>query len=188
VHVAGNGCTTLRINTDDGGVEPVEIPTGWATHPDGDDVAIAPIDFDVPDEWAINALAWEDFCPTAERLEELNVGVGDDVVMLGRLSGHSGRQQNQPLARFGNIAMMLDERVKDGRGLFVDAYLVEMRSLPGFSGSPVFICIGAGSYRGTHGGEKAMMPFYTETIGLLNPVSGIAGFAILVSWARSGWY
>jgi hypothetical protein len=102
------------------------------------------------------------------------VGVGDDIVMLGRFSGHSGRDFNRPLARFGNIAMMDDEPVKDGRGFLVSAYLVEMRSLPGFSGSPVFLCLGAGSYRGVYGAEKQakMMPFYSETIGLLGIDTG----------------
>ncbi len=32
----------------------------------------------------------------------------------------------------------------DGRSMSVEAYLAEMHSLPGFSGSPVFIYIGGG--------------------------------------------
>jgi hypothetical protein len=171
VHVVRNGCSTLRINKKDGLVATKELPaSAWVDHPDGDDVAAAPIS--TPKTWEVRALSWADFGPTPERLEELNVGIGDDVLMLGRFVGHAGRQRNQPLARFGNIAMMPGERVKDGRGLFVDAYLVEMRSMPGFSGSPVFIVIGAGSYRGTYGGEKKMMPFYSETIGLLGIDTG----------------
>jgi hypothetical protein len=169
VHVVMNGCTTLRVNKNNGLVATFAIPeTAWVTHPDGDDVVVAPIDFEIPPGWDVGALQWENFYPTAERIEELNVGIGDDVVMLGRFVGHTGRQQNQPLARFGSIAMMLGERVKDGRGLLVDAYLVEMRSLPGFSGSPVFIYIGPGSYRG----NDTMMPFYSETIGLLGIDTG----------------
>jgi hypothetical protein len=105
IHVVRNGGRTLRINTDDGGIETVTIPaSAWVDHPESDDVSIAPLDLEIPEEWAVSTLRWEDFCPTAERFAELNVGVGDDVVMLGRFSGHSGRQQNQPLARFGNIA------------------------------------------------------------------------------------
>ena len=174
VHVVRNGCSTLRLNTTDGGVETLTLPLeAWIDHEDGDDVCAAPIELD-HEGWAVTALPWEDFCPTEERFEELNVGVGDDVLMIGRFSGHTGKQQNAPLARFGNIAMMDDERVKDGRGLDVDAYLVEMRSMPGFSGSPVFVVIGAGSYRGAYGTEKAaqMMPFYSETIGLLGIDTG----------------
>jgi hypothetical protein len=138
-------------------------------HPDGDDVAVAPVDLaEFPEEWTVRALRWENFYPTTERLDELNVGIGDDVVMLGRFAGHTGRQQNAPLARFGSIAMMPGERVKDGRGLLVDAYLAEVRSLPGFSGSPVFVYIGPASYRG----NEQMMPFFSESIGLLGIDTG----------------
>ena len=144
------------------------------THSEGDDVAVAMIDFEIPMDWRATALSWTDVAPTAKRMEELNIGIGDDVLMLGRFAAHTGRQQNEPLARFGNIAMMPGERVKDGRGLMVEAYLVEMRSMPGFSGSPVFVVIGAGSYRGVYGADKQakMMPFYSETIGLLGIDTG----------------
>ncbi len=175
IHVVGNGCTTLRINTKGGGVEALEIPNSdWVDHPDADDVSVAPIYLEELSEWAVEPLPWGFFCPTPERMDELNIGVGDDVFMLGRFSGHSGRQQNQPLARFGSLAMMDDEKVEDGREMLVDAYLVEMRSLPGFSGSPVFLSIGAGSYRGAYGTDKQakMMPFYSETIALLGIDTG----------------
>jgi hypothetical protein len=175
IHVVRSGGRTLRINTEDGEVETVTIaPSAWIDHADGDDVSIAPLDLEIPSDWAVTALPWKDFGPTPERMAELNVGVGDDVVMLGRFVGHSGRQRNQPLARFGNIAMMDEERVRDGRGTLVDAYLVEMRSLPGFSGSPVFLTIGPGSYRGVYGtdAEAKMMPFYEETVGLLGIDTG----------------
>jgi hypothetical protein len=90
--------------------------------------------------------------------------------MLGRFVSHDGRQRNQPLARFGNIAMMPGERVMDGRQLLVEAYLVEMRSLAGFSGSPVFLYLGPGTYRGSENGR--MMPFYSETIAVLGIDTG----------------
>jgi hypothetical protein len=174
VHVVFSGNTTLRINKTGGGVETLVLPeASWVQHPDGDDVAVAPV-ASMPPDWRVMALGLPDFYPTPERMEELNVGVGDDVFMLGRFFAHSGRQRNEPLARFGNIAMMPGEKVLDGRQLLVDAFLVEMHSLPGFSGSPVFIAIGAGSYRGVYGADKQarMMPFYTETIGLLGIDTG----------------
>ena len=56
-------------------------------------------------------------------MNDLNMGVGDEVFMLGRFISHSGIQKNQPLARFGNIALMPDERILDGRKLRIEAYL-----------------------------------------------------------------
>jgi hypothetical protein len=169
IHVVRTGHTTLRINTKKGAVETLSISEDlWVDHPHSDDVSVAPLGFEIPSGWAASGLFWDSVCPTEHRMEELDVGVGDDVFMLGRFFGHSGKQQNQPLARFGNIAMMDGERVRDGRDMHVNAYLVEMRSLPGFSGSPVFVSIPPGSLRGA----KKMMPFYSHEIGLLGIDTG----------------
>ena len=65
-------------------------------------------------------------------------------------------------------AAMPGALVRDGRGLDVEAFLVEMRSLSGFSGSPVFVYMGPGTYRG----NSTMMPFYSETIGLMGIDTG----------------
>lgn len=133
---------------------------GWVGHPRADDIMVAPVQ-SMPD--GVIPLNWPEVCPTPDRMEELNVGVGDLVVMIGRFVAIDGTPRIQPLARFGSIAMMPGPPVTDGRGLKVTAYLVEMHSLSGFSGSPVFVVIGPGDYRAT----GTMMPFYQLTIGLL---------------------
>lgn len=47
-----------------------------------------------------------------------------------------------PAVRFGNIAMMPYEPVRHpSREIMVESFLVEARSLPGFSSSPVFVHI-----------------------------------------------
>ena len=168
-HVVHKGGSTLRLNAAGGDIEAVEIPSeSWVDHPDSDDISIAPIKFEIPAEWQVSGLFWDSVCPTAFRMQELDIGVGDDVFMLGRFIGHSGRQQNQPLARFGSLAMMDGERVKDGRDLLVDAYLVEMHSLPGFSGSPVFVSVPPGSLRGA----KKVIPLHENPIALLGIDTG----------------
>lgn len=169
LHVVGNGCTTLRINTADGGIATINIPRKrWVDHPQGDDVSVASLDLEIPSVQAALPLFWNSVCPTTHRLQELDIGVGDDVFMLGRFVGHSGRQQNQPLARFGNLAMMDSEKVKDGRGMSVDAYLAEMRSLPGFSGSPVFVWVPPATLRGA----RKMTSIYGGTTMLLGIDTG----------------
>jgi hypothetical protein len=67
------------------------------------------------------------------------MGPGDEVFMVGRFGTHEGRQRNTPVVRFGNISMMPWEPVMHPRGYTVESYLVETRSLSGFSGSPVFV-------------------------------------------------
>lgn len=167
IHVAQTTNRTVRINTTDGAVETIEVPSSaWVNHPNGDDVTAVPLT--LQPNWAVTALDWSALAVTSSRMAELNMGVGDEVFMLGRFISHGSLQLNQPLARFGNIAMMPGEPVKDGRNLLVEAFLVEMRSLSGFSGSPVFVHMGPGTYRG----NGTMMPFYTETIGLIGIDTG----------------
>ena len=63
-------------------------------------------------------------------------------MLFGRFVNHEGHQRNKPVVRFGNIAMMPDAaapvRVGDLDQL---AFLVECRSLGGFSGSPAFVSL-----------------------------------------------
>ena len=59
--------------------------------------------------------------------------------MVGRFIGHDGRQKNAPAVRFGNIAMMPHEAITSPHGIEQESFLVEVRSLPGYSGSAVFL-------------------------------------------------
>lgn len=167
IHVVSGGCRTLRVPLTDGDCTAVEIPEHvWTLHPDADDVAAAPLEFE--SDWDLQAFPWADVAASKARLTELNAGVGDEIVMLGRFVTVQGRHRDQPLARFGNIAMMPGELVTDGRGMRVEAFLVEMRSLSGFSGSPVFVYMGPGTYRG----DGRMMKFFEEAIGLIGIDTG----------------
>ena len=79
----------------------------------------------------------------------LGVGVGDDVFVVGRFINHEGVQKNSPTARFGCIAQMPKEPVKV-KGFDQECFLVEARSIGGFSGSPVFwhvLPFAGGAYR-----------------------------------------
>ena len=165
IHVAAGGCHSLRLNRRSSGFQVLAV-SDWVFHPDGDDIAVARID--LPEDCAESALLWTDIAATRPRLDELNVSVGDEVLMVGRFVAHDGRVRNAPLVRFGNIAMMPGEPVLDGRDAKVEAFLVEMRSLSGFSGSPVFVYMGPGAYRG----DGRMMPFFNETIGLIGIDTG----------------
>jgi hypothetical protein len=177
VHVVKNGCNIGRLNARDGGFELFEIPSAaWESHPEGDDIAVAAFRPQGAEELVMEPIQFLDLFGEPDgvsfdaRMGELNVGVGDDAFMVGRFVSHDGKLRNQPLVRFGNIAMMpdQDEPVMDGRGLLVEACLVEMHSLPGFSGSPVFLSIPPGSYRQ----NKTMMPFYQDTVALLGIDTG----------------
>jgi hypothetical protein len=78
---------------------------------------------------------------TREQAKTEKTGPGDDVFMVGRFVNHEGRQRNTPSVRFGNISMLPDEPVAHQSNTPREqiSFAVEMRSIPGYSGSPVFV-------------------------------------------------
>jgi hypothetical protein len=87
------------------------------------------------DKYDFTYLMEEDVC-TDEVIQKYAIGLGDEVSIPGLFLSHIGTTKNVPIVRTGNIAAMHGEPVPTDRGL-MDAYLVEMRSVGGISGSPV---------------------------------------------------
>lgn len=149
-HVMEKGGQWVRLNSPDG-THIVHIPPDqWETAPP-DDFAIAVLRLPshvTPFELLLDILA-----VTREKVVALNVGPGDEAYMIGRFVAHGGRATNNPIARFGSISLMPkpDDLVRDGRENDVEAYLIEMRSQAGFSGSAVFLLIPQQSFRGVIG-------------------------------------
>jgi hypothetical protein len=74
--------------------------------------------------------------PTPEFAAE-TIRPGGDVAIIGLFRSHYGANRNIPIMRVGNIAAVLGEPVKTYAG-YMEAYLIEARSIAGLSGSPVF--------------------------------------------------
>lgn len=82
---------------------------------------------------------------TPQQIIDEDVGIGDDTIMVGRFINHEGKQKNMPTVRFGSIAMMPSEKVISPAGIAQETFLVEIRSLPGYTGSAVVLMLaGAG--------------------------------------------
>lgn len=153
VRAAMGNSPVVRVNRTDGGFDVLPFTAeDWIHHPDGDDIAVCPIDFDTAfrlNLYAPRAILDKFWFVDAQDIAEWNVGPGDDVFFVGRFAIHEGVLQNTPTARFGNIAMMPIEPILNPfTGIRQESFLVEARSLSGYSGSPVFIYIGPGSFRG----------------------------------------
>lgn len=126
----------IRLNTVAGDTDILEPDRDqWIQHPDGDDLMVAPLDLP-PDKYGYAAINSESFVCRDDTVT--SVGAGDDTFMVGRFINHAGTQRNTPSLRFGSIAMLPFEKVKLGNHM-QEAFLVEMRSISGFSGSPVFV-------------------------------------------------
>lgn len=103
------------------------------------DVAAAYLNDTQPND-PITWVREEEFATDAE-IDLHNIGIGDEVVVPGLLLNHIGETRNIPVVRTGNIAAMRAEPVPTDFG-FMDAYLVEIRSINGLSGSPAFLHMG----------------------------------------------
>lgn len=136
-HVITLGYPVIRLNTIEGATDILTLEKDdWFFHPDGDDLAVAAIELPPIHEHAYHPIVIGQFV-----LKDgiVDVGAGDDVFMVGRFINHSGKQRNTPSLRFGNVAMLPFEKVKLSNGFLQEAFLVESRSISGFSGSPVFV-------------------------------------------------
>lgn len=139
-HVIREGNSSIiRINTPSGFDVLDYKPNDWYHHPNGDDLAVIPLDIEVT-KYKLKFIAIDNFL-TEQKLQGLGIGAGDEVFMVGRFIGCDDAQQNVPTVRFGNLATSVVMSIKSERGYQVDSYLIEVRSLPGYSGSPVFVHI-----------------------------------------------
>jgi hypothetical protein len=70
-----------------------------------------------------------------------DVGIGDEVFMVGRFINHEGRQRNNPSVRWGHIGMMPVDVVdpQDDLREPEKCFVIETHSISGYSGSPVFV-------------------------------------------------
>ena len=138
-HVIDHGSMVVRLNTTDGAKTTIALDGAeWFRHPDGDDIAICPIGMD-PKFHKFKSMHPNMFL-TKEIMAMFDVGPGDEVFIVGRFINREGKQKNIPSVRFGNIAQMPGEPlILDGKEQ--ECFLIEGRSIPGFSGSPVFIQI-----------------------------------------------
>jgi hypothetical protein len=131
----------LRFNAANGCTQVIQTHASEWILSDDDDLAVFPIDLSTSD--CKGTVIPDNIFLTEEISRMYEIGPGDETFMVGRLISHDGRQKNTPVVRFGNISMMPIEpiRTRDGEQI---AFLVECRSLSGFSGSPVYAWIPAG--------------------------------------------
>lgn len=130
----------IRLNTTDAAFDVMPLATSdWHRHPDlQTDLAVAPIDFD-PSKYQMRVVGYDQLL-TRAWIDKFSVGIGDDLIVVGRFIDHDGVQRNQPTIRFGAIAQMPSEPIETEIGR-QDAFLADLRSISGYSGSPVFALI-----------------------------------------------
>jgi trypsin-like peptidase len=134
------GNLSCRMNVKGGGVKFVALPdhSEWSL-PDDADVAVLPFDYD-------NTTDMQFLPPkmliTDEIMKKEDIGLGDEVFMVGLFREVYGKKKNFPILRSGTISSIPDEAFQDpDTGRDYRALLIEVRSISGLSGSPVFMAL-----------------------------------------------
>jgi len=141
-HVAkvfeNTGGFAVCVNTRDGKSMFLNTNQRWWYHPTDNSVDVAVTPWSPPDHVECETIPKQMFI-TDELIASQSIGTGDEVFIVGLFVHLVGSARNIPIVRIGNIAMM-DEEPVHSRGFgFMNAYLVEARSIGGISGSPVFV-------------------------------------------------
>ena len=177
-HVVDGGNHFIRFNSkqDETTIVIPTTPDEWVISSD-DDLAVLPTT--LPPSIRSVAVPTDMFLGEDCSIDGWPVFPGDEVFFYGRLIQHDGRQRNKPVMRFGNISMLADESVP----IEMDAqqqvgFLVECRSLSGFSGSPAFVRLAqtraTHPYRDRQQYEGKLIP--TKTLRLLGVDCGHLSF------------
>jgi hypothetical protein len=141
-HVIEGGSCCVRLNTADGKMAVLSFTErDWCLHPSGDDLAVCQMPIEDGGLYQYKFLH-DDHLLTKQIVEDYNIGTGDDIFVVGRFINQEGKQKNVPSLRFGNISQMPAETIRQQRGSAFfeqESFLVEARSIGGYSGSPVFV-------------------------------------------------
>lgn len=141
----------VRINRVDGDSSEFELDhSAFFFHPEAErsptDVAVSPINIlhinaagpSNADVLAIPLNGPSDFVATPEWMDRY-VGLGTEIAVVGLFRSHYGQTKNIPVVRVGNISAMPTEPVHTKYAGYIEAYLIEARSIAGLSGSPVLV-------------------------------------------------
>jgi hypothetical protein len=145
-HVAQTGGgRLLAINTKAGVQRQIETEDrDWCWSSDADVAAIDLSDH-LTDDDDFAAISETEFV-TDRFLQRADLGLGDEVFLIGLFAPHSGVNKVIASARFGSLSILADNEAPVGpyrKGGVIyrprGRYVADMRSRPGYSGSPVFV-------------------------------------------------
>lgn len=131
----------IRVNRKNGDAESRKISKEYLIVPDDRrfDLAVVPIpaDSSIYDIFPIiiDSKQW------SAHVAALTVGplaAGEEVCIVGLYTTYYGHKRNIPIVRIGHIAALPNEPVLTDRGYVKGGFLVEVHSIAGLSGSPVF--------------------------------------------------
>lgn len=147
----GEFCLRVTMAVEGAKADFIRLPykQAWLTpHSDGTDLAALPVREIEQGQCPMSMCALPaDMWLTPQMTLDALVGVGDDIVITGLFTQHYGEVRNLPMLRTGIIAGMPSEPlIDDETGEPYSAYIAEVRSIGGLSGSPVLVKLGITRY------------------------------------------
>lgn len=128
-----------RINTPESS-ELLELPSHWV-YPENPAVDVAILRLDVDPSTFETGSVWISSAASKKAVIENGIGIGSEVVAVGLFARYHGRHKNLPVVRHGILSAMPREPLNDDQGQDFWAYLVELQSISGLSGSPVYVFV-----------------------------------------------
>ncbi len=108
------------------------------TEPNNVDVAVIPFATAHLSEYDVQYIPESRFATDA-RIQKYNIGLGDEILIVGLFTSFHGESKLVPVVRTGNIAMMPRDPIPTKDFGLMEAHLIEARSIGGLSGSAVFV-------------------------------------------------
>lgn len=136
-HLIEKRCLSVRINTTDGRFDVINTRKSDWVISDTDDIAICMIPYFSPSTHLVRTIP-RSMLVTERFIRDENVGPGDEIILIGRFINMEGKERSLPTARFGHISQMPFEPI-EYEGTMQDSFLCEVKSIGGFSGSPVIL-------------------------------------------------
>ena len=141
-HVAPRGSSIIRINTNNGKSRFIKLdPDEWEWIPGHDDLAAIDVTDRIDrdnDSWSVLPSS---LLLTRNFIQKNELEIGEDGFMLGLFAEVPGVHRNLIASRFGNVSLLAadDVLIEQPNNSKRPSHIFDMRSRPGFSGSPVFI-------------------------------------------------
>jgi hypothetical protein len=172
-HVAHGGAPVVRINLTGGGFDVLPLSAEhWRSHPEGDDLALCPLN--LTGSFRYKSIGTQMLLDDAA-MSTWRFGPGDDTFIIGRYVNLDGQDENRPTVRFGAVSALPQLIYQSERGFHQESFLVESRSLAGYSGSPVFVWI-SGIFKPDDEHQQIVAPLVKSPIFLLG-----------IDWGHHPW-
>lgn len=183
----GDDRVHVVLNTKRGAPRPQTISRKWH-FPKDRHVDLAAVPFDFLDDDDAGSIPKQHLL-TASHIDKRHIGIGDELWLTGLFWPASGEGRMRPILRLGSIAAMPEEPIttRDAEGKQVgpfSAYLVEVRSIGGLSGSPVWVHLAKGRL---HDAIHAF-PEGSWQDNIRNPETGEGLSNYLLGIIRLHWY